>query len=62
MFKISINEKWCKSCGICADYCPQTVFDFKAEHPPVTVRTDDCIGCGMCVLQCPDFAVEVTEQ
>ena len=62
MYKITVNEGWCKSCGICADYCPKKVFDFKPEHPVTVARPQDCIGCGMCERRCPDFALEVTKQ
>ena len=62
MFKITVNEVWCKACGICADYCPKKVFDLNPEHPVTAARPQDCIGCGMCVLRCPDFALEVEKQ
>ncbi len=62
MFKIEINQKWCKACGMCEGYCPKNVFDFDGEHIPTPTREADCIGCNMCVLRCPDFALEVTKK
>ncbi|MGM0602504.1 MAG: 4Fe-4S dicluster domain-containing protein, partial [Bacillota bacterium] len=25
--KIEINQTWCKSCGICVDFCPTDVLE-----------------------------------
>ena len=59
MFKISVNTKLCKSCGICADFCPKNVYDFTIGYPPVANREASCIGCKICEMKCPDFAIEV---
>jgi 2-oxoglutarate ferredoxin oxidoreductase subunit delta len=59
MFKISINPKWCKGCGICADFCPKNVYDFTMGSTPEPARSKDCIGCKQCELKCPDLAIKV---
>lgn len=59
MYQISVVTKWCKGCGLCADFCPKNVYDFKMGHPPVPAREADCIGCKICELKCPDFAITV---
>lgn len=53
---ISINEKWCKGCRICIDFCSQNVLVIHndkafAEHP------EWCSFCNLCELRCPDFAI-----
>lgn len=59
MNKITINQKWCKGCGICADFCPKNVYDISLGDPPVATRIEDCIGCKQCELKCPDLAITV---
>ena len=59
MKTITINEKWCKKCGICAAFCPKRVFDRDEDGKPIAARPEDCIGCWLCEMRCPDFAVNV---
>lgn len=57
-FKISINDKACKRCGICIAFCPKEVF--ASEHgKPVVANLDACIKCKLCELRCPDYAIVV---
>jgi len=63
MKEIIINPKWCKGCGICADFCPKKVFDHgRVGSKPVPARVEDCVGCGKCELSCPDFAVTLVKE
>jgi len=57
--KVSINEKWCKKCGICAAFCPRGVFVSDDFGLPIVKYPEKCIKCMLCVMRCPDFAVEV---
>ena len=57
--KISVSEKRCKQCGICAALCPKHVLDQEVGCVPVAARLEDCIGCRLCEMRCPDFAIEV---
>jgi len=57
--EITINEKWCKSCEICVQFCPKSVYDMGRFYP-VIARPEDCIACKLCEKLCPDFAITVT--
>ncbi|WP_422448733.1 4Fe-4S dicluster domain-containing protein [Thermoanaerobacterium sp. DL9XJH110] len=57
-FKISINEKVCKRCGICIAFCPKKVFSSESGKP-VVVNSDACIKCMLCELRCPEYAIVV---
>lgn len=61
MNTITINQKWCKTCGICAALCPKKVFDLDEDGCPVPARPEECVVCRLCELRCPDFAVRVEE-
>jgi len=57
--EVKINAAWCKSCGICVQFCPRHVLemgDFAAQ----VAHQEDCSGCKMCENLCPDFAIIVS--
>jgi len=55
---IVINEKFCKGCSICVDFCPTNVLEMKGSV--VAVRDlAACTRCQLCDLRCPDFAIQV---
>ncbi len=58
-FDIDIFRAWCKSCGICAAFCPKHCIQLDEEGAPTISDTDECSGCGWCELHCPDFAISV---
>jgi len=57
--RISINEKWCKKCGICIAFCPQGVFVPDDFGMPIVKYPEKCVRCMLCVARCPDFAVDL---
>lgn len=60
-YAITIDRDWCKSCGICAAFCPTgSVVDAGAGRPEIA-DVQACIGCQLCVLRCPDLAMVVEE-
>ena len=61
MTEISIQRKWCKSCGICVEFCPKKVFGVGELSEPIISDPDACTGCRLCELRCPEFAVIITE-
>ncbi len=61
-FEIDIFSGWCKSCGICAAFCPRECIQMDEEGAPTKINSDRCTGCGWCELHCPDFAISVHEK
>ena len=60
-YGINIYRDWCKSCGICAAFCPRQCLSLDAEGAPVVDNAARCTGCRWCELHCPDFAICVRE-
>ncbi len=64
---ITVNEKLCKGCNLCTEFCPRQVYEQSEElnkkgiHIPVPVNKDRCTKCGLCALMCPDQAIKVEE-
>ena len=64
MARITINEKVCKGCGLCADACPKNVISLSrmnanGYYVAEAVNPQNCIGCAFCAIMCPDCAIEV---
>lgn len=57
--ELSINQDWCKGCGVCVHFCPKRVLELNFKEKAVAIRPEDCICCMMCELRCPDIAIEV---
>ena len=57
--RIVIDLDLCKSCGICRQLCPASVFDKDRKGRPTVARAGDCTACRFCEQHCPDFAIEV---
>ncbi len=60
-YEIDIFRDWCKSCGICAAFCPRACLSLDAAGNPVIKDAGRCTGCRWCELHCPDFAICVRE-
>ena len=60
-YRINIYRDWCKSCGICAAFCPRQCLSLDAGGNPVVANARRCTGCRWCELHCPDFAICVRE-
>lgn len=64
--KVTIDESYCKGCGLCVDVCPKQVLELsktrlnsKGYRICEPVKPDECIGCINCAIMCPDSAIKV---
>ena len=60
-YEIDIFRDWCKSCGICAAFCPRQCLGLDENGAPLVKDAKRCTGCRWCELHCPDFAICVKE-
>jgi 2-oxoglutarate ferredoxin oxidoreductase subunit delta len=65
---ITIDEKLCKGCNICTEFCPNKVYEEsktlnkKGVHVPTPKNVEKCNKCQVCALMCPDQAIKVDEK
>ncbi|MGV8084449.1 MAG: ferredoxin family protein [Coriobacteriia bacterium] len=66
MPRITVDERYCKGCGLCADVCPRRIIVLDPEkmtakgyHPATLTDESQCTGCATCALMCPDVAITV---
>lgn len=62
--EIELDQQRCNGCGVCADFCPVSVFDMETVNGsvlPVASRVADCWACDTCVGQCPTGALRVVQ-
>jgi 2-oxoglutarate ferredoxin oxidoreductase subunit delta len=58
--KIEIKLSWCKSCGICVEYCNPGTLEMEGIYP-VVVDAATCTRCMQCEAMCPDFCIKVRD-
>ncbi len=64
MLSIDLDRERCTGCGLCADFCPVSVFEMVTENDrtlPSPARLEDCWACDTCVGQCPTGALRVVQ-
>ena len=66
MARISVDDSFCKGCGLCVDACPVHIIELdentitaKGYHPARCIDLDACTGCASCATMCPDVAITV---
>ena len=64
--EITINEKFCKGCGYCAEFCSRGCITIPGDKftplgflLPDFTHPEKCNACGVCGWMCPDCAIEV---
>ena len=60
MKKLVLDKSWCKSCGICVEFCPRKILELGSQGIEVK-NPDECILCGLCELRCPDYAIYIED-
>ena len=58
-FKVTIDQRLCKACGICIEFCPKKVLELDKNGKAIVKKEEECIGCKNCEIRCPDFAITV---
>lgn len=62
---ITVEDEYCKGCGLCIPACPQQVVALsealspRGYHTAVLTDAEKCTGCCFCAHVCPDAAIEV---
>ena len=65
---IEIDEKLCKGCNLCVDFCPKGVLivsdkiNKQGYYVPEASKEDECLGCRFCELLCPEFAIIIVNE
>ena len=62
MARVTIDDFFCKGCGLCVDACPHEPIELvatKGYHPAHCTDEDKCTGCATCATMCPDVAITV---
>lgn len=66
MFRIIVDETYCKGCGLCVAACPEQIIALdttrineKGYHPAQLIDEVACTACMSCATMCPDVAITV---
>ena len=65
MPEVFVDEKLCKGCGLCVEFCPRQVLKLADEPGSAGYTTAEpvdlerCTSCGICYQVCPDYAIAV---
>jgi pyruvate ferredoxin oxidoreductase delta subunit len=52
-----LDREKCVYCGFCYYYCPDGVYQDKAEDKYYQADYNYCKGCGVCAHECPKKAI-----
>ncbi len=55
---VVIDFELCESSGVCADVCPEDVFEHENGRTRV-VQPQACTNCWICVDNCTSSAIEI---
>ena len=66
MARISVDEGFCKGCGLCVSACPKhllyidkDMLNEKGHSPAAMSDESQCIACAFCATMCPDCVIKV---
>jgi 2-oxoglutarate ferredoxin oxidoreductase subunit delta len=63
---ISVDQQYCKGCGLCVSVCPEKIMALDLEqisskgyNPAFCTDQNACSSCLSCAQVCPDVAITV---
>ncbi len=65
MARITVDEHYCKGCGLCISACPKEIIALaehlneQGYHPAVCTDQEKCNACTLCYVACPDGAITI---
>ena len=65
MAKVKINRDFCKSCGLCINFCPQKILvlndklNKRGVRPAKVTDENKCLGCMNSILVCTEACIEL---
>lgn len=66
MPKITVDQQFCKGCGLCVDACPENLMALDMEqisqkgyNPAYCTDEQKCNSCLACAQMCPDVAITI---
>jgi 2-oxoglutarate ferredoxin oxidoreductase subunit delta len=68
MFKVIVDENYCKGCRLCVVNCPKDIMamsdtiNAKGQHTAYCKEPETCIGCKSCGIVCPDAAITIEKE
>lgn len=70
MKKLTIDETYCKGCGLCVNACPKGLLSLCEEinrlgFTPAEISPENleaCVSCALCAQVCPDVAIRVARE
>ena len=57
-----IDTSKCTACGLCAEFCPNGVFEMGAEVMTVKNPMNCVVGCDKCATECPVAAISFPDK
>ena len=68
MARITVDDHFCKGCGLCVDACTLHLMELdatritaKGYHPAHCTDQEACICCSSCATMCPDVAIKIVK-
>jgi 2-oxoglutarate ferredoxin oxidoreductase subunit delta len=66
-FKVEVDPRRCKGCGLCVAFCPRKSMELSAQLSSAGLRwsvfvgPEGCTGCQTCTMMCPEAALTIYE-
>lgn len=63
--RLNIDERRCKGCGLCVEFCPKHCLELGngmnaiGYHPAELHKPEACTSCSLCAEVCPEAGIRV---